>query len=43
MFILARDTGQPLDSILALPHPQLVAWRAFYAVERAVRDLHKAP
>lgn len=40
VFILARDLSQPLAVILAMPHPELVAWKAFYACERAVRDLH---
>lgn len=40
MFILARDLGMTLTQVLDLPHPELVAWRAFYAVERAVRELH---
>lgn len=39
VFILARDTAQPLASVLAMPNPELVAWRAFYAVEKAVTDL----
>lgn len=40
MFTLARDLHMPLAAVTALPAHEVTAWRAFYAVEKAVGDLH---
>lgn len=42
MFTLARDLHMTLGQVAALSPEELTAWKAFYAVERAVGSLHAA-
>ena len=37
-FVIARDTGQSLESVLDMPNLLFIAWQGFYTYERAEQE-----